>query len=107
MFDVTDSDFEEKVIKKSMEIPVVVDFWAEWCPPCRMLGPVLEEIAGKYKGRFVLAKLNVDDNHGKSMEFRISSIPAVKMFKNGKIADEFVGAMPEESIRKWLDKNLK
>ena len=104
---VTDLDFKEKVIEKSKEIPVVVDFWAEWCMPCLMLGPVLEKIEKKYQGKFILAKLNVDEGKKTSTIYGINAIPAVKMFKNGKVADEFVGALPKEQVEEWINKNLE
>ncbi len=104
--EVDDSNFEEEVIKQSEKIPVVVDFWAQWCMPCLVLGPVLEKIAEKYKGKFILAKLNVDKSPITSQKYKIMSIPNVKMFKDGKIVDEFVGALPEFQVQNWLDKNL-
>jgi thioredoxin len=104
--EVNDNNFEKEVIEKSKNTSVVVDFWAEWCMPCRMLGPVLEKLAKDYNGKFVLAKANVDETERKSTEYGIRSIPAVKLFKNGKVVDEFVGALPEEQIKAWLDKNL-
>lgn len=105
--EVNDSNFEKEVIEKSKKIPIVVDFWASWCGPCRFLGPTLEKVAGEYKGKFILAKLNVEENNDKSREYGISSIPAVKMFKGGKVVDEFVGAIPESRVKEWLDRNLK
>ena len=104
--DVTDSSFEQKVIKKSNEIPVVVDFWAAWCGPCRMLGPTIEKIASEYEGKFILAKFDVEENPQKSAEYSVMSIPSVRMFKNGKIVAEFMGALPEDVIKDWLNKNL-
>ncbi|RLE47712.1 thioredoxin [Candidatus Woesearchaeota archaeon] len=106
LIEVNDSDFEEKVINKSKEVPVVVDFWAAWCGPCVMLGPTLERLAEQFGGKFILAKLNVDENPSVSQTYRIMSIPSVKMFKDGKVADEFVGALPEPMVKEWLDKNL-
>jgi putative thioredoxin len=103
--EVSDNNFEEKVIEQSKRIPILVDFWATWCMPCLMLGPALENLAKQYKGKFVLAKLNVDNSPITSQEYMIQSIPAVKMFKNGKIVDEFIGAIPESTISKWLTKN--
>lgn len=105
--DVNDENFDENVIEQSNKVPVVVDFWASWCGPCMMLKPLLEKIAEEYKGKFILAKLNVEENQEKAGEYGIMSIPAVKMFKNGEIVDEFVGAMPESSIKEWLDTNLE
>ena len=105
--EVTDNDFQEKVIELSEKIPVVVDFWAVWCTPCLLLGPVLEKLADEYNGKFILAKVNVDQSPATSQKYGIMSIPSVKMFKNGKIVDEFVGALPEPAVRQWLDKNLK
>ncbi|RLJ01157.1 MAG: thioredoxin [Candidatus Aenigmatarchaeota archaeon] len=104
--DVNDSSFEREVIEKSKEVPVVIDFWAPWCAPCLMLGPVLEKFAEEYKGKFILAKVNVDENPQISQGYNIMSIPSVKMFKGGVIVDEFVGALPELSVKQWLDKNL-
>ncbi|MCD6229212.1 MAG: thioredoxin [Candidatus Diapherotrites archaeon] len=103
---VNDSNFEENVIKKSFKTPVVVDFGALWCGPCRMLGPVLENLAKEYDGKFILAKANVDENPNSSQQYKVIGIPAVKMFKNGGIVDEFTGALPENSVKQWLDKNL-
>lgn len=105
--DVTDNYFDEKVLKQSKTIPVVVDFWAEWCMPCRMLKPVLEKLAVEYKGKFILAKVNVEEAPKISNKLNISSIPCVKMFKHGKVIDEFTGSRPESSVKQWLDKNLK
>jgi putative thioredoxin len=104
--ELTDANFDSKVLKSSMHTPVVVDFWAPWCNPCQLLGPVLEKLERQYRGKFLLAKLNVDENHAKSQEFGIRGIPAVKMFKDGTLVAEFVGSMPENSVRSWLDQNL-
>ena len=103
---VNDSNFNELVIEKSKTIPVVVDFWAEWCMPCVILGPILEKYNKEFDGKFILAKLNVDENPTTSQIYNIMSIPAVKMFKDGKVADEFIGALPDPQIRQWLEKNL-
>lgn len=104
--DVNDNTFQEKVIEQSKKLPVVVDFWASWCMPCVILGPVLEKVSKDYKGKFILAKVNVDESPILSRKYGIMSVPSVKMFKNGKIVDEFTGALPENSIRAWLNKNL-
>jgi len=103
---VDDSNFERDVIEKSKDVPVVVDFWATWCMPCMMLGPTLEKLAEEYKGRFILAKLNVDGNPMVSQKYGIMSIPSVKLFKNGGVVDEFVGALPEPQVRNWVETNL-
>ncbi len=106
IINITDQDFEEKIIEKSKEIPVVADFWATWCSPCLMLSPILEKFAQEYEGKFILAKINVDKAKIASQKYGIMSIPSVKMFKDGKIVDEFIGAIPENSIKEWINKNL-
>jgi len=105
--EVNDENFQEKVIEQSKKIPVFVDFWASWCMPCLMLSPILEKLAKESNGKFILAKLNVDENRITSQKYGIMSIPAVKLFKNGKVVDEFVGALPEPSVREWLNKNIR
>jgi len=106
IIDVNDSEFEEKVINQSKTIPVLVDFWASWCGPCMMLKPVLERIAQDLGESIILAKVNVEKNQENAMKYSVMSIPAVKLFKNGQIIDEFTGAQPEEMIREWLKQKL-
>src|SRR5690242_21233597 len=101
--EITDQNFMEAVIEESKRRPVVVDFWAEWCAPCRMIGPVLERLATERKGEFLLGKLDVDHNPQAAAAFRVQSIPAVKAFRDGRLFDEFVGAIPETAIRQFLD----
>jgi len=106
MTEVNDENFQGKVIEQSKKIPVVVDLWASWCTPCRILSPILEKLEKEYKGKFLLVKLNVDKNPKTSESYKIMSIPNVMMFKNGRVVDEFIGALSEPLVRKWLDKNL-
>jgi putative thioredoxin len=103
IFDVTEADFEQRVIERSRTVPVVVDFWAEWCGPCRQLGPSLEKAAAAREGRVDLAKLDTDANQRISATFRVQSIPAVKAFKDGRIAAEFTGAIPPAQVEAWFD----
>ena len=104
--EVNDANFDSKVLKSSKHTPIIVFFWAPWSNPCQTLSPILEKLEKDCRGKFFLAKLNVDSNKEKSKEFAIRGIPAVKMFKDGKPVAEFVGSMSELSIRKWLDANL-
>ncbi len=104
--DVTDINFQKEVIEKSKTTPVVVDFWASWCGPCVMLKPVLEKVAKEYDGKFILAKAATDDNQDAATKYGVMSIPSVKLFKDGEVIDEFVGAQPEATIKQWLDQKL-
>lgn len=107
IIDVTAENFEKEVIEKSKEKPVIVDFWAEWCTPCLILKPILEKVVKEYEGKVILAKVNVTNNQQLAMKYGVMSIPNVKMFKNGKIVGEFVGAVPEPVLREWIEKNLR
>jgi len=102
ILEVAEIDFDREVIRYSMETPVVVDFWAPWCAPCRMLGPMLERLAGEAAGTFRLAKVNIDDNPGLSARFGVQSIPMLKAFREGKIVAQLIGAQPEGAVRKFL-----
>lgn len=102
VFDATAARFEEEVIRRSMETPVLVDFWATWCGPCKSLGPILEKLAADYHGAFVLAKVDVDKEQELAAAFQIRSVPTVMLVKGGQLVDGFPGALPEGQLREFL-----
>ncbi len=97
---VTDASFEQDVLQSAE--PVVVDFWAEWCGPCRAIGPALEEISSEMNGRVKIAKVNVDENPGIASQYGIRSIPTLMLFKGGELADQVVGAKPKGELSRWI-----
>jgi putative thioredoxin len=103
---VSTANFTAEVISASTEQPVLVDFWAPWCGPCRALGPVLEQVATEQTGKVKVVKVNTDENQDLAQQFRIRGIPAVKLFRNGKVVDEFVGAQPLAGVRAFLEPHL-
>jgi len=102
--EVNDNNFETEVLKSN--IPVLVDFWADWCMPCKMVAPVIKEIAEEYSGKIKVCKLNVDNSPVTAANYNVMSIPTLAIFKNGKIADTIVGFVPKERIKAAIDKNL-
>lgn len=103
-YDVT--DFQKEVIERSYQLPVLVDFWAEWCGPCRILGPILEKLASESNGRWALAKVDTDRHQEIAERYGVRSIPSVKLFVNGAVSAEFVGVLPEPVVKQWLAKVL-
>lgn len=104
--DVTDQTFQAEVIDRSTQVPVVVDLWAEWCGPCKTLGPILEKVIDATGGKVVLAKVDVDTNRAIAQAFQVQSIPAVYAMRDGKVVDGFVGALPEHQVQAWVDQLL-
>jgi putative thioredoxin len=106
IIEITRENFQEIVIQGSAERPVLVDFWAEWCAPCRSLMPMLAKLADEYRGKFLLAKLNTEEQRELAARFGIRSLPTVKLFRNGEPVDEFMGALPEAQIRAFLERHI-
>lgn len=105
-YDVTQTAFAERVIELSRQIPVLVDFWAPWCGPCKVLAPLLAKLAGEYRGRFMLAKVNTDDEQALALDYGVRALPTVKLFRNGRVVDEFMGVLPESAIRAFVERHM-
>lgn len=105
MFEFTDANFEQEVIQSN--IPVLVDFWAVWCGPCKMIAPYVEELAGEYEGKVKVGKLDVDNNQQVSIKYGIRSIPALLIFRNGEVVDQIIGAVPKKQIAEKLENQLQ
>ena len=104
---ITDESFEEDVLKADSNTPVLVDFWAEWCGPCRMVGPVVEELAGEFEGKARVGKVDVDSNPEISAKYGIRSIPSLLIFKDGEVVDQIVGAVPKAQLKKQLEAQIQ
>lgn len=104
--ELTDDSFENEVLNAESDKPVLVDFWAEWCGPCKMVGPVVEELAGEFEGKAKVGKVDVDSNPEISTKYGIRSIPSLLIFKNGEVVDQIVGAVPKAKLKKQLEAQL-
>ena len=104
VIELNDSNFDDEVVKS--DLPVLVDFWAEWCGPCRMIAPMIEELASEYDGKATIGKLDVDNNQESSVKFGVRSIPTLLIFKDGEIVDRHVGAVGKDILAKSIDSNL-
>jgi putative thioredoxin len=102
-YDVTDADFEERVLRRSEEVPVLVDFWADWCQPCHMLAPVIERAIDAHEGKVELAKLDVDANQATAARYGVRGLPTVKAFRDGRVASEFTGAQPPQMVNRFVE----
>jgi thioredoxin 1 len=105
LLELNDANFEQEVIKSN--VPVLVDFWAVWCGPCKIIAPYVEELAGEYEGKVKVGKLDVDNNPQVSMQYGIRSIPTLLIFRDGKVADQIIGAVPKQAIAQKLDAQLQ
>ena len=104
LLQLSEKNFEQEVVKSN--IPVLVDFWAEWCGPCRMIGPIVDELAKEYTGKIKVGKVNVDEAQSLAVRFNVMSIPTLIFFKNGEAVDQIIGAMPKEELAEKINENL-
>lgn len=100
----TDDNFEQEVLKS--DTPVLVDFWAPWCGPCQMMGPIVEELAGEYEGKAKITKLNVDENQITAGKYKVMSIPTFLIFKNGNVVDQMIGGVTKDKLKQMIDQHL-